>query len=120
MILKSLSLKNFGPYRGTCVVNLAPTLGAVERPICLIGALNGSGKTSLLDGIVLALYGPRARCSTRTDLNWKDFLYKARNSFAPTDELASSTPRWLSSSSRLCVSTPNAAEAMAAWTSRPT
>ena len=49
MILKSLTLQNFGPYRGTCEVNLAPSSGDGERPICLIGALNGSGKTSLLD-----------------------------------------------------------------------
>lgn len=86
MILKSLSLKNFGPYNGSCTVDLAPTHAPGERPVCLIGALNGSGKTSLLDGIVLALYGPRARCSTRADQSWKDFLYKARNSFAPVDE----------------------------------
>lgn len=86
MILKSLSLKNFGPYAGTCVIDLSPTPGPVDRPICLIGALNGSGKTSLLDGIVLALYGPRARCSTRADQSWKDFLYKARNSSTPVEE----------------------------------
>lgn len=86
MILKSLTVQNFGPYRGTCGVNLAPTSDDGDRPICLIGALNGSGKTSLLDALLLALYGTRARCSTRGDQSWKEFLSRARNAHAPRSE----------------------------------
>ncbi|MBK9365197.1 MAG: AAA family ATPase [Deltaproteobacteria bacterium] len=86
MILRSLRLRHFGPFFGECVVDLSPAREASDRPICLIGALNGSGKTSLLDAVVLALYGPRARCSSRGDLSWKDFLYRARNSLAPDAE----------------------------------
>lgn len=75
MILKELVLHDYGPFRGRHTVRLQPQpADGAPRPICLIGALNGSGKTTILDGVLLALYGPRARCSTRGGLSYKDFL----------------------------------------------
>ncbi len=42
--------------------------------------MNGGGKTTLMDAIRLALYGPRAQCSTRGNLGYSDFLNQCVNS----------------------------------------
>jgi DNA sulfur modification protein DndD len=89
VILKEVVLENFGPYCGRTAVDLAPRGRPGVRPITLIGALNGSGKTSLLDGLLLALYGSRARCSTRRDLAYPTFLRDSINARAPKEEGAS-------------------------------
>ena len=46
MKLESLSLENFGAFVGTHSVPLSVEKG---KPIVLLGALNGSGKTTFLD-----------------------------------------------------------------------
>lgn len=86
MILRTLTLAQYGPFREPVCLELGPTGRPGERPICLVGALNGSGKTSVLDALLLALYGPRARLSTRGDRSWRDFLASARNSHATPGE----------------------------------
>ena len=53
MIIKELTLHNFGVYAGT---NRFMFQG--ERPIVLIGGMNGRGKTTFLEVVLLALYGP--------------------------------------------------------------
>ena len=58
MLLRSLTLNNFGVYRGSQTVRFST---ARTRPITLIGGKNGTGKTSMLDSIPLTLYGGRAR-----------------------------------------------------------
>lgn len=52
MVIKRLSLHNFGVYAGDneFVFNN-------EKPIVLIGGMNGRGKTTFLEAILLALYG---------------------------------------------------------------
>ena len=61
MLLTSVTVKNFGPFRGTHVLELGPTHGIEPtRPIIVIGGRNGSGKTSLLEAIRLCLHGRRA------------------------------------------------------------
>lgn len=60
MIIKKLILRNFRVFRGEHVIDLAPRKRdheAHDRPIVLFGGLNGAGKTSILTGIRLALYG---------------------------------------------------------------
>lgn len=86
MVLKKLILENYGPFLGSCEIDLAPRAPVGERPICLIGALNGAGKTSVLDAIGIALYGARARPAARTGLAWRDFLCAARHADSPRDE----------------------------------
>ncbi|HCM9654475.1 DNA sulfur modification protein DndD [Enterobacter kobei] len=60
MLIKQLVLHNFRVFNGTHTIDLAPRKRPHDlnpRPIVLFGGLNGSGKTSILSAIRLALYG---------------------------------------------------------------
>ena len=59
--------------------SVALTPKSEDKPIVLIGALNGSGKTTFLDALQLALYGKFANCSNRGNLSYHDFLRKTIN-----------------------------------------
>lgn len=52
MIIKRLQLHNFGVYAGD---NTFEFNG--EKPIVLVGGMNGRGKTTFLEAVLLALYG---------------------------------------------------------------
>jgi DNA sulfur modification protein DndD len=58
MIIKSLTLNNFRVFNGVNNINLAPN--SDNKPIVLFGGLNGAGKTSILTGVRVALYGRAA------------------------------------------------------------
>jgi len=57
MLLKRLTLHNFGTYRGSQSFNLAVGRG---RNVVLVGGKNGSGKSTFLDSVRLCLYGSAA------------------------------------------------------------
>lgn len=76
MLFKEFVLHNFGIYRGRHAINLESEPG---RPIVLFGALNGSGKTTFLDGLQLALYGKQARCAGRGNMAYPEFLRSCIN-----------------------------------------
>lgn len=59
MIITKLVMRNFRVFRGEHTIDLEPEK-ETGRPLILIGGLNGSGKTSILTAIRLALYGPQA------------------------------------------------------------
>jgi DNA sulfur modification protein DndD len=77
VILRELVLHNFGTYRGRQVVDLVPP--SRSKPIVLFGGMNGGGKTTLLDGLQLVLYGKLAECSSRRDLSYEEFLRRSIN-----------------------------------------
>ena len=52
MIIKKLTLFNFGVYEGESVFEFSG-----NKPVVLIGGLNGRGKTTFLEAILLSLYG---------------------------------------------------------------
>lgn len=52
MIIKKLKLHNFGVYAGDNIF-----LFEGKKPIVLIGGMNGRGKTTFLEAVLLALYG---------------------------------------------------------------
>ncbi|MFE0476989.1 DNA sulfur modification protein DndD [Streptomyces sp. NPDC058947] len=76
MLLHKITLEEFGAYSGKQTLNL---LTKKNRPIILIGGLNGCGKTTLLDAIQLVLYGPRARCSGRGNRAYDTYLRESIN-----------------------------------------
>lgn len=52
MIIKKLTLHNFGVYAGT---NTFEFRG--DKPVVLIGGMNGRGKTTFLEAVLIAMYG---------------------------------------------------------------
>lgn len=52
MIIKRLAMHNFGVYAGD-----SEFLFEGDKPIVLIGGMNGRGKTTFLEAILIALYG---------------------------------------------------------------
>ena len=52
MIITQLTLHNFGVYRGTNQFQFEN-----RKPVVLIGGMNGRGKTTFLEAVLLALYG---------------------------------------------------------------
>ena len=83
MYFEELTLHNFGIYRGRHTLDLSVE---PDKPIVLIGALNGGGKTTILDALQLALHGKFARCSNRGSLGYEAFLKKAINRYSDPAE----------------------------------
>ena len=54
MLLERLSIENYGVYAGRSTLDLVTT---PEKPIVLIGGLNGAGKSTIFECIMVALYG---------------------------------------------------------------
>jgi DNA sulfur modification protein DndD len=58
MLLTKIVLHNYAAFDGTQVIDLTPTTDS-QQNIVLIGAMNGSGKTSLLEAVKLCLFGEK-------------------------------------------------------------
>lgn len=58
MYFTKVELHNFGIYKGTHEMYLTDQIG--NRNITLVGGLNGRGKTTFHDSILIALYGKQA------------------------------------------------------------
>ena len=58
MYFTKVELHNFGIYKGTHEMCLSDQIG--DRNITLVGGLNGRGKTTFHDSILIALYGKQA------------------------------------------------------------
>lgn len=75
MILRKLFLENFGLYAGATTIDLAPRSKRSRRsPIVLIGGKNGSGKTTILEAVRLALYGKRALGASVGQVEYERYL----------------------------------------------
>jgi DNA sulfur modification protein DndD len=74
MILTSLTLENIGSFYGPHEIELRPT--DPNKPIVLIGALNGSGKTTILESLQLVLYGRRAKSLFRINTGYDEYIRK--------------------------------------------
>lgn len=84
MIIRKIHLENFGLYAGRCEIDLAPRkTGGETRPIVLIGGKNGSGKTTFLEGVRLALYGRRALGTRVGQSEYDDYLRKRVHHSSP-------------------------------------
>ncbi len=87
MLLQELTLHDFRTYGGRQSIRL--TAKGKNKPIVLVGGLNGAGKTTILDALQLALYGQRAHCASRGALAYKTYLRQAINRRAKPSEGAS-------------------------------
>ena len=72
MIIDQLVLHNVGTFAGRHCIELTPP--STKKPIVLIGGLNGAGKTTVLEAIHLALYGPLAKLSGRRSGSYDNYL----------------------------------------------
>ena len=52
MVIKELKLHNFGVYAGDNIFEFTS-----NQPVVLVGGMNGRGKTTFLEAILLSLYG---------------------------------------------------------------
>ena len=86
MLLQSLTLHNFGIYRGTHTVDLTVSN---DKPVILFGGLNGGGKTTFLDALQLVLYGKHAKCSNRGNLAYGTYLASTLNRYVAKTEQVS-------------------------------
>lgn len=69
MKIEVLTLHNFGIYANTNVLEFIN-----EKPIILIGGMNGRGKTTILEAILLALYGKRSFAFSDSKLSFSNYL----------------------------------------------
>lgn len=87
MVIESITIKNLGVYAGEVSLDLQPK--SPEQPVVLIGGLNGRGKTTLRNSILLCLHGDNARCSNRKGLGYKQYLESLISRNAKKDESTS-------------------------------
>ena len=69
MIINRLTVHNFGVYAGTNIFEFTH-----EKPIVLIGGMNGRGKTTFLEAILLTLYGSNS-------IAYKESKYTSYNQY---------------------------------------
>jgi len=86
MIIKKITLKNFGPFLGEHTLDLNTVPG---KPLILVGALNGGGKTSILEATRLTLYGNECGNGKLRNMKYKDYLRMCINNSTPNGEITS-------------------------------
>lgn len=86
MILDEITLCNFGLYAGSQTITLTPP--SPDKPIVLIGGLNGGGKTTFLDALQLCLFGGHAKISNRGSLAYPEYLSRSIHRGSAVDEAA--------------------------------
>ncbi|MCO6185210.1 DNA sulfur modification protein DndD [Rhizobium sp. L1K21] len=81
MILKELTLCNFGLYGGENRFELSPASNE-GRPVILVRGHNGGGKTTFLEAVRLALYGKRALGVRVARSDYETYLLRRINALA--------------------------------------
>lgn len=69
MIINRLTMHNFGVYAGTNIFEFTH-----KKPIVLVGGMNGRGKTTFLEAILLSLYGANS-------IAYKESKYNSYNQY---------------------------------------
>ncbi len=77
MIINKLTLHNFGIFLGHHELDLSTKKD--NGNIILIGGLNGRGKTTILEAILLAFYGRRSPAFIESRLSYSAYLKKFTN-----------------------------------------
>ena len=89
MIIEKLKLCNLGIYAGEMTIDLTPA--SPEKPVVLVGGLNGRGKTTLRNAILLCLHGRNAQCTNRGSKGYNQYLASLICRTAKHDESTSVT-----------------------------
>jgi DNA sulfur modification protein DndD len=89
MIIEKLQLRNLGIYAGEMTIDLTPA--SPEKPVVLVGGLNGRGKTTLRNAILLCLHGRNAQCTNRGSKGYNQYLASLICRTAKQDESTSVT-----------------------------
>ena len=76
MIFDQLAINNYGVYKGKQIFDLSTNK---KKPIVLIGALNGSGKTTFLNAVDFVLYGKFSNIFQSQSLSYENFIKKNVN-----------------------------------------
>ena len=71
MLLERLSIENYGVYAEKSEFDLSST---TEKPIVLIGGLNGAGKTTIFESLMTALYGKTYLGRRTTKKEYTEFI----------------------------------------------
>lgn len=87
MIFDELVLHNVGVFGGRHALSLTPP--APDKPIVLIGALNGAGKTTILEAVHVVLFGALARTAGRRGGSYQAYLRRLIHCETPPSEGAS-------------------------------
>lgn len=82
MIINELRFYNLGLYRGEHVITFSTDK---DQPITLIGGMNGAGKTTILEAIILLLYGPRTQIWHKNS-SYNEYLLSCMNNRISTQE----------------------------------
>ncbi len=72
MKISRVTFHDYRVYAGKQSIDLAPP--SPSRPVTLVGGLNGEGKTTLLEGIQLALYGRRSDVWQQNGTTYSEYL----------------------------------------------
>ncbi len=76
MIFDQLTIDNYGVYKGKQEFNLSVEK---KKPVIIIGAMNGSGKTTFLNAVDLVVYGQFSNIFKSQSLSYENFLKKNIN-----------------------------------------
>jgi len=79
MRLKRINIENFGIYKGPCVFNFPFNL---DKKVSLLIGQNGSGKTTFLNAIKIALYGSMLYGTKKITTKYSDYVLNILNSDA--------------------------------------
>ena len=73
MLLEKLSLYNYGVYGGKNEFELVTT---TDKPLIIIGGFNGAGKSTILESIMITLYGKSFFGINKSKKEYLNFIYK--------------------------------------------
>ena len=75
MLLTEYTVQDFGVFRGKHTFDLRPSSNPKRRkPVILFGGMNGTGKTTLFEGVKLCLYGRNFRRERLTNGAYEEYL----------------------------------------------
>jgi DNA sulfur modification protein DndD len=77
MIINSIKLANYKAYSGVCEFDFVEYNR--DKPLYLVGGVNGAGKTSIIEALKLCLYGERSFRPNKHHKSYNKFLHSIHN-----------------------------------------